>query len=145
MKTSLRFAMETWGLSAYLQNELPTAHVAEVVMRNIETKLGTRGTVHEIGCSYRDQSVYDIFIHFDFPPAPEVAIEVLGQAFEGLSILTLDLINPFSYSSSVVHDVSLDKLGNALKRIKQHQELIKKDVVSGAQFHRISNNSLYNV
>lgn len=142
---SLRFAMEIWGLTARMGEDYSSQFVADKISTNVNRYLGKNGSVMEVGCSTNGGFTYDIYVHFEFPPTTEHAIDALMNSCQGLEVMSLYLTNPFSKTSKVHKGVGMETLDMALKQIKDNQDQIKRTVTEGRDFACVYENAMYAV
>lgn len=131
----LLMGMEIWGIGAYLLDEHVTQYVAEKVFSNVDTCLSGIGAISEVGCSRKGQN-YELYIKFSvIPSTAERIVRALAEAFNGLSALSGDLINPFTMSRGKQCSVPFKNADEALAQLRENMQQIQRNVTEGADFY----------
>lgn len=116
--------------------------MARRVLGNIEKRIDSKCSVAEVGCSHFNQN-YELYVHFDVPPEPKVVCDLLFRAFDGMPLLSLDMVNPFTNKADGKETVGTSAADAALDQVKRNQTAIKQKVTDGREFCVIKSNPLY--
>jgi len=136
----VRFAMNTWGLTFQeMVAGRTTTYLLSKEMGNLLRLLfQDQAVLHQVACcSVNDRGLFNLYINFDYPPDPYVAMKHMSKACLELNSLHFQVHDPLNFMSYVRLPFEMKEadLDNALKLIRENIPKITARVSEGMDVH----------
>jgi len=122
MSITLRFAMDTWGITyqAMVPGLTTSYLLAKEMANSLRLLFEGLASVHQVACcSAKDRGMFYLYVKFDWAPDPMVAIKVLSRVCLELNGLHFEIHDPLNFQQYIKlpFEQSAD---NALRLIREN-------------------------